>query len=197
MNDTNVIGAAALCLAAYLLGSVNAALAAARARGVDIRAEGSGNPGASNVLRVLGPGPAAAVYTADLAKGFLPALAGALVWDQAAGALAGLWAVIGHCYPVFHRFRGGKGVAAAGGAVLALAPLAMLAMAAVYAAGLKLSRISAVGSLAAVLAAPPALLLAGADARAAGWCGAMTALIVWRHRTNLMRLRAGAEHRLL
>ena len=197
MNDPNVIGAAALCLAAYLLGSVNAALAAAKLRGVDIRAEGSGNPGASNVFRVLGPGPAAAVYTADLAKGFLPALAGALMWGQATGALAGLWAVIGHCYPVFHRFRGGKGAAAGGGAVLALAPLAMLAMAAVYAAGLKLSRISAVGALAAAAAAPPALLLAGVDAWAVGWCGATAALIVWRHRSNLMRLRAGAEHKLL
>ena len=197
MNDTNAVGIAVLCLAAYLLGSVNAALAAAKMRGVDIRAEGSGNPGASNALRVLGRGPGAAVYAADLLKGFLPALAGAAVWGPAAGALAALWAVIGHCYPVFHRFRGGKGVAAAGGAVLALSPWVMLAVAAVYAAGLKLSRISAVGSLAAAAAAPPALLLAGVDAWAAGWCGAMTALIFWRHRSNLMRLRSGAEHKLI
>lgn len=197
MNDPNAAGIAVLCLAAYLLGSVNAALAAAKMRGVDIRAEGSGNPGASNALRVLGRGPGAAVYAADLLKGFLPALAGGAVWGPAVGALAGLWAVVGHCYPIFHRFRGGKGAAAAGGAVLALSPWVMLAMAAVYAAGLKLSRISAVGSLAAAAAAPPALLLAGAGAWAAGWCGVMTALIFWRHRSNLMRLRAGVEHKLI
>ncbi len=197
VSAIGISGISALCLVAYLSGSVNAALAAARARGVDIRSEGSGNPGASNVLRVLGRGPAAVVYIVDLLKGFLPALIGAAVWSPAVGALAGLCAVVGHCYPVFHRFRGGKGVAAAGGAVLALAPLAMIAMAAVYAIVLKLTRISAAGSLAAAAAAAPALLLAGVDTWAVVWCGVMMVLIVFRHRSNLVRIRAGTEHKLL
>ena len=190
------IGVAALCVGAYLLGSINGALVVARARAVDIRAVGSGNPGASNVLRAIGKGPAAVVYCADLLKGFLPALIGFSVWDPAAGALAGLCAVIGHCYPVFHRFRGGKGVASAGGVVLVLSPLVMIAMVVMYGVGLTLTRISAVGSLAAALVAVPALVLAGVDTWAIVWFGATMVLIVFRHRSNLARLRAGTEHKL-
>lgn len=192
-----VIGIVAICLGAYLMGSINAALTVARARGVDIRAVGSGNPGASNVLRVLGKGPASVVYFADLLKGFLPSLFGVLVWDPAVGALAGLCAVIGHCYPAFHRFRGGKGVATAGGMALALAPLVMIVMVLMYGVGLALTRISAVGSLAAAVVAVPALLVTGVDAWAVAWFGATMLLIVFRHRSNLIRLRSGTEHKLI
>ena len=191
-----VIGIIALCLGAYLMGSINAALMIARARGVDIRVVGSGNPGASNVLRVLGRGPAAAVYVADLLKGFLPSLIGFLVWVPAIGALVGLCAVIGHCYPAFHRFRGGKGVATAGGVVLALSPMVMIVMVVMYGVGVALTRISAVGSLAAAVVAVPALSLTGVDTWTVVWFGATMLLIVFRHRSNLLRLRAGTEHKL-
>ena len=190
------VGVGALLVCAYLLGSINAALVVARARSVDIRAVGSGNPGASNVLRAMGKGPATVVYLADLLKGWLPAVVGLAIWDATIAGMVGLGAVIGHCYPAFHRLRGGKGVATAGGVVLALSPLAMALMIGVYAVALAVTRISAVGSLAAVLLAIPALLLAGVDSGAVGWFGVATLLILLRHRSNLARLRAGTENKL-
>ena len=190
-------GTIALLLGAYLLGSVNTALVLSRARGLDIRQVGSGNPGASNVMRALGKGPAATVYLADLLKGFLPALVGLLACSPTIGAGAGLAAVIGHCYPIYHRFRGGKGVATAGGAMLALSPLVMVAMVIVYGVALKLSRISAVGSLAAAVVSIPALLLTGAAGGTVAWFAVMMVLIVFRHRSNLSRLRSGTENRIV
>ncbi len=190
------IGIAALCVSAYLLGSINTALVVAAPRGVDIRAVGSGNPGASNVLRSLGKGPALLVTVADLLKGFLPALVGLLLWTPATAALAGLCAVAGHCYPVFHRFRGGKGVATAGGVALALSPPVMVAMVLMYGIGLAATRISAVGSLAAAVTSVPALIIAGVETAAVAWFGATMLLIVLRHRSNLSRLRAGTERKL-
>ena len=191
-----LIGAVALFLGAYLLGGVNIALVVSRGRGVDIRRVGSGNPGASNVLRAVGKGPAAAVYLVDLAKGFAPALIGSLAWSPTIGAVAGLGAVLGHCYPIYHRFRGGKGVATAGGVMLAVAPLVMVAMVVVYGVALALSRISAVGSLAAAVISIPALLLTSQPGPTVAWFALMMALIVFRHRSNLSRLRSGTENRL-
>ena len=190
------IGIAALCVGAYLLGSINTALVVAASRGVDIRSVGSGNPGASNVLRSLGKGPALLVTAADLFKGFLPSLAGLLLWTPGVAAMAGFWAVAGHCYPAFHRFRGGKGVATTGGVALALSPPVMLAMVLVYVIGLAATRISAVGSLAAVVTSVPAFIVAGVETGAVLWFGATMLLIVFRHRSNLSRLRAGTEHKL-
>ena len=186
-----------LLLGAYLVGSINTALVVSKARGVDIRQVGSGNPGASNVLRALGKGPAALVYLADLVKGLLPSLIGLLAWSSTIGAAAGLAAVIGHCYPIYHRLRGGKGVATAGGAMLAISPLVMVAMVIVYGVALKLSRISAVGSLAAAVVSVPALLLTGAAGGTVAWFTAMMVLIVFRHRSNLSRLRSGTENRIV
>ncbi|MDE0170979.1 MAG: glycerol-3-phosphate 1-O-acyltransferase PlsY [bacterium] len=190
------IGITALCVSAYLLGSINTALVVAASRGVDIRAVGSGNPGASNVLRSLGKGPALLVTVADLLKGLLPALVGLLLWTPATAALAGFCAVAGHCYPVFHRFRGGKGVATAGGVALALSPPVMVAMVLMYGIGLAATRISAVGSLAAVVTSVPAFIIAGLETGAVVWFGATMLLIVLRHRSNLSRLRAGTERKL-
>lgn len=192
-----VIGVVVLCLGAYLLGSINAALIVARSRGVDIRAVGSGNPGASNVFRILGKGPAAVVYAADFIKGLLPSLIGVWTSDPATAALAGSCAVLGHCYPALHRFKGGKGVATALGMTLALSPAVMLLMLLMYTVCLAITRISAVGSLAAVAVAVPALLVSSADAWTVGWFAVAMALIVFRHRSNLARLRSGAEHKLV
>ena len=187
---------ALLCVSAYFIGSINTALVVAASRGVDIRAVGSGNPGASNVLRSLGKGPALVVTGADLLKGFLPSLVGLLLWTPAVAALAGFCAVAGHCYPALHRFRGGKGVATAGGVALALSPPVMIAMVLMYGIGLAATRISAVGSLAAVATSIPALIVAGVETWAVFWFGATMLLVVFRHRSNLSRLRAGREHKL-
>ena len=189
------VGIAVLLVGAYLLGSVNPALMVARFRGVDIREVGSGNPGASNVLRALGKGPAATVYLLDLLKGFVPALVGLLIWSSEAGAVAGLGAVIGHCYPIYHRFRGGKGVATAGGALLAVSPPVMLIMGLVYAITLKLWKISAVGSLVVAVVSIPALWITGQEGATVAWFTSMMLLIIYRHRSNLSRISSGTENR--
>lgn len=187
-----------LVAGAYLLGSVNSAVLVARSHGVDIRAAGSGNPGASNVYRTLGAGWAALVYLLDLLKGCLPALLGIIVpgggpgWAAAVGAAA----VVGHCYPVFLGFRGGKGVATAGGVLLVVSPLVMLAAVVAYVALVRWLRVSAVGSLAAAALVVPGLALTGVRGWALVWFGLMLVLILWRHRSNLSRLRAGRENRV-
>ena len=186
-----------LVAAAYLLGSVNSAVLVARSHGVDIRSTGSGNPGASNVYRTLGAGWASLVYLLDLLKGCVPALVGMLLgggpgWAAALGAAA----VIGHCYPVFFGFRGGKGVATAGGVLLVVSLLTMLAAVVVYIVLALWLRVSAVGSLAAAAVVMPGLLLTGVRGWALAWFGFMLVLILWRHRSNLSRLRAGEENRV-
>lgn len=188
--------AALLLAGSYLAGSVNWAVVTARSLGTDIRAQGSGNPGASNVYRTLGARPAALVYLLDLLKGCIPALAGLAAGGTGLAAAAGLAAVIGHCYPVFFGFRGGKGVATGGGALLVIAPLVMAAAAALYILLVRILKVSAVGSLAAALLVLPGLWLAGVRGWAWLWFGLMLALIFWRHRSNLSRLRAGVENRI-
>ncbi len=196
MISVTLLGVGALLVFAYLIGSINTALLIARVGKVDIRSVGSGNPGASNILRAMGRGPAAAVYIGDLLKGLLPSSLGLIAGDPTMAALAGVGSVIGHCYPVFHRFRGGKGVATTSGVVLVLSPLVMVVMIGVYVVGVAVTRISAVGSLAAVLVTVPALLLAGIGYAAVGWFAIIVAVIFYRHRSNLARLRSGAENRL-
>ena len=185
-----------LVAGAYLLGSVNSAVLTARSRGVDIRAAGSGNPGASNIYRTLGTGPAILVYLLDLLKGCIPALGGMLIGGPEWAAAAGLAAVVGHCYPVFFRFRGGKGVATGGGVLLVTAPLVMAAAVAAYVILAVWLRVSAVGSLAAAALVMPGLLLVGVRGWGLAWFGLMLVLILWRHRSNLSRLRAGEENRV-
>lgn len=186
-----------LAVAAYLLGSVNTAVLVARARGVDIYSEGSGNPGASNAYRTMGKGAAALVYLGDLAKGFVPALVGALLWSSPEALAVGLFAVVGHCYPVYYGFRGGKGVATAGGVLLAVAPLVVVALAATYAFLVGVTKISSVGSLSMAGLAIPAAAVAGVRGWALAWWVATIALIVWRHRGNIARLLGGRENKVV
>ncbi len=198
------MSAAALILAAYLVGSISFSLLIARAlRGFDIRERGSGNAGASNVLRVVGKGPAAAVLCADVAKGALPVAAARLA--DAPGPVVGavaLAAVVGHVFPVFHGFRGGKGVATAAGALggLALVPAALAA--AVFLGVVGTTRYVALASVAAVTSFPLWLYLAGRTgwAQAPAWlmasAVALALLITVKHHDNLSRLLAGTELRL-
>lgn len=184
-------------LAAYLVGSIDFAVVIARMHGVDIRQVGSGNPGASNVLRTLGRVPAAMVFVGDMLKGLVAAAMGTL----AAGGdprstlafAAGLAAVLGHCYPVFHRFRGGKGVATAAGVLLFTIPIGGLALAAVWITVVAVLRVASAGSLAVVGLAIPAALWQGVRGPALVVLGAILALIVWRHRGNISRMLSGAE----
>ncbi len=182
-----------LATLAYLLGSLSFAILLSRlAGGPDPRASGSGNPGATNMLRVAGKRLAILTLLGDLCKGLLPVLAANLLGlDVQQQTWIGLAAVIGHLYPVYFRFQGGKGVATAAGMLLGLYPPAALLALATWALTFALTRTS---SLASLIATPLTLpLLAWQQPAALLPMCALTGLIVWRHRGNLRDLFAGRE----
>lgn len=183
----------------YLIGSLDFAVIAARVRGQDIYSMGSGNPGASNVLRSMGRTAGALVLLGDLAKGAASAAIGASLGGTAAlASAAGLAAVVGHCYPLYHRFRGGKGAATFAGMLLWVAPWAGLGMAVTFGAVVAFSGIASVGSIAgAALATPLAVWLDGVRGWALGWLLAALALVMYRHRGNIVRLIRGAERKVV
>lgn len=189
---------ASLALAfAYLLGSVNFAVVVARAGGVDIYSVGSGNPGASNVLRTMGRGAAAAALLGDGLKGLVAAAVGYISGGTAVAAGAGLLAVTGHCYPLFHRFRGGKGMATATGVMLWLFPLQAAALALLWGIVVWFTKVASIGSLLVVLLAVPAAYLGGLRGWALVWVGVTAALIMYRHRGNISRLIRGGERKVV
>ena len=190
---------AALVVVAYLLGSISFAVLLVRATtGTDIRAEGSGNPGATNVLRGHGKKLAVLVALADVAKGAVAVLLMRLVTaDPAWSAAAGAAAVLGHVFPVFYGFRGGKGVATAVGAFLVLAPLAALCCLAVFILVVALTRYVSLGSVIAMVLLPPVAGLLFRAPRPVVMAASLTALVVVvKHLGNLKRLAAGQERKL-
>ena len=184
-----------LCLAAYLCGSIPFGLLIARAAtGADVRAVGSGNIGATNVARAAGKPAALATLVLDALKGLVPVLIAARSPEAPPllAAACAVAAVLGHCYPVWLRFHGGKGVATGLGVSLALAPWAALAGGLTWLALYKAFRISSVGSLAGVLVAL-GVAAATADRFAVYGLLGVSALIVARHRANIQRLLARQE----
>ncbi len=189
-------------IGAYLIGSVDFAFVVAQAKGVDITSVGSGNPGTSNVLRTLGRGPAAMVLIGDLLKGFiatslgwLAAGGGAVATEPLAWA-AGFLAVVGHAYPVFHRFKGGKGVATGGGVLFFAVPLVAVAIGIVWAFVAKVGKVASVASLLGLVLTIPGVLLSGVRGDSLIWFSAMLVLIIWRHRPNIERMLAGSEEKV-
>lgn len=189
------IGFAVALLGAYLIGSIPFGLLLTRWMGLgDIRAIGSGNIGATNVLRTGRKGLAAATLLLDALKGVAAVLAMRWVAPEQ-DLVAGTAAVMGHTLPVWLGFRGGKGVATGLGVSLAAMWPVGLACCAVWLVAARVTRISSAGALAAVAAAPPlAMLLSGAEhALMALLVGV---LIAWRHEANIRRLLAGTEPRI-
>ncbi|MCS7235564.1 MAG: glycerol-3-phosphate 1-O-acyltransferase PlsY [Armatimonadota bacterium] len=184
-----------LLLAAYLLGSVPTGLWVVRAvLGVDVRQLGSGNTGTTNVYRVAGPWVGAVVLLLDAAKGALPVLAsGALGLGAGWTVAAGLSSVVGHNWSVFLGFRGGKGVATSLGALTALSPTAAAVAVVVWGTAVVVTRYASVGSLLAMLSVPVTLLARGEPGAHVALGAALAALGIWRHRSNLRRLREGTE----
>jgi len=179
-------------LGGYLLGSVPFGLLLAKAAGKgDIRDIGSGNIGATNVLRTGSKGLAAATLLLDGAKGFLAVWLGWRYLPDAA-ALAALGAVLGHCFPVWLRFKGGKGVATTLGVCLGLAWPVGLAYAAVWLAMLAVTRISSVSGMSAAAAAPIAAAATG-RVELVPALAAIALVVVGLHRENIARLHAGTE----
>ena len=191
--------AAGLVLLGYLSGSIPFGLLLVRAsRGVDVRAQGSGNIGATNVARVAGKGLGAVVLVLDALKGALPVLlAAAVEGNGAVPALVGVAAFTGHVAPPWLGFRGGKGVATALGVLAVLAPRAALAGAVTWAVVLAVLRISSVGSLlAGIVAVTVAWLVPGTPASAAELTSVLFLAMLWTHRGNIGRLLRRGEPRV-
>lgn len=199
---------ALVVIISYLIGSIPTGDIAARLRGVDIRTVGSGNPGFTNVLRTLGPRVAAPVLIVDIAKGLVAVLlvAGVLGAGSPLGVTGlrlagGLAAVAGSIWPVFARFKGGRGVAVACGVFGGMAPLATLAAVVLWLAIVLSTRYVSLGSIAAVLFLPWAIWLeagiVGADRPTALTLTAtlVAVAVVLRHRANIGRLLNGTENR--
>ncbi|HDK44980.1 MAG TPA: glycerol-3-phosphate acyltransferase [Actinobacteria bacterium] len=196
-SKSMTLGSIAVVLGSYLLGSVDFAVLIARAKGLDIYSKGSGNPGASNVYRSIGKKAGMTVLGLDLLKGLLAALVGAAVGGPTLGAAAGLTAVAGHCYPVFHHFRGGKGAATLSGVMFALYPVATAVLLVVFIVLIVTTHIAAIGSIVVTLAAVPGAWLTGGRGWALVWVGAAVALVLYRHRGNFARLLRGIERKVV
>jgi glycerol-3-phosphate acyltransferase PlsY len=182
-------------LGGYLLGSIPFGLLFARFAGAgDVRRIGSGNIGATNVLRTGRKGLAAATLAADILKGLLPVALGHAWFGPDVAVLAGLGAVLGHCFPVWLKFRGGKGVATASGVVAALTPLVLLMLVGVFAATVAASRYVSLASMVAAVLAPMLAWLLG-QAQAAELYLLIALIVVLRHADNIRRLLAGTENR--
>lgn len=166
------------------------------ATGRDLRGEGSGNPGATNLKRADGVAWGAAALALDAGKGAVAVLLAGLLAGEVACVPAALGAVLGHVFTPWLRGRGGKGVATAAGAYAVLAPIATAAALAVFALVVTLTRFVSLGSVLGVVALPIAIALLGPGGREAGAATAIGLLIAWRHRGNFARMRAGTEPRL-
>jgi glycerol-3-phosphate acyltransferase PlsY len=199
MSSAALALAAGLCALAYLAGSVPFSYLVARACGVDLRTVG--NIGGANVWRSCGFGPFVAAAALDLLKGMLPTLAALwlLAGQPAAIVLVGLAAILGHTFPLFLNFRGGKAVATSGGVLLALFPLLMLLGVAAWALAFLITRISSVGSLTAaaveIIAGTVFFLLGQLPLAYALFIWVIALFVVYLHRENIQRLLAGTENR--
>ena len=193
---------ALLVSAAYLLGSIPNGLLIARLKGIDLQKVGSGNIGATNVFRCVGKSWGIAAFVLDAVKGFVPAFVFPRLMEAAPpwlGLACGLAAVAGHNWPIWLKFKGGKGVSTSAGMLLGIAPAAVGIGFAVFAVVVALSRIVSLGSiLAAIAVAGAGVWLYGADNRLlAGALVAMGALVVLKHRANVGRLLKGTEPRIV
>ena len=207
-------------LAAYLLGSIPTGFLMAKAKGIDIRTVGSGNIGATNAMRVLGKPLGIFVLLVDALKGYAackfavylaahfttryydmrhdPDITAQINWGlEPVAILAGIFAVLGHNYPCWLKFKGGKGIATTAGVYLALAPWALLAAFVVFMLAVLLTRYVSVASISAAIALPATVWIMSPDNLFL--CivtTALGALAIYKHKSNIQRLRAGTENRL-
>jgi glycerol-3-phosphate acyltransferase PlsY len=186
-----------LVLAGYILGSVPTGFLVGRAYGVDVRRVGSGNIGTANVLRAAGKGAAVLTLFGDMLKGLVPVVAARMLtedeWTIAAVALA---ALVGHCFPVFLKFRGGKGVATGAGTSIALAPVVGLLLFAFWWLVVLASRYTSLGAIAVMVLSPVAFVFSGQPLPYVLYTVAGGVLVLWRHRENARALLKGTERRI-
>lgn len=183
-------------IVAYLLGSVSFGIVVSSMQGVDIRAVGSGNTGTSNIMRNLGKKSAAVVLLGDGLKGALAAAIGTVWIGDDFGWVTLLAAVIGHSYPVWHRFKGGKSVATAIGGIAVLVPWVGGLLAVVWIAALLIWKTASIGSLAVMVLLVPLVVVSGASTEAVVWSVVISAFIIIRHSSNITRLLSSSEHKV-
>ncbi len=181
---------------AYLIGSIDFGSILPRLGGVDIYSVGSGNPGASNVLRTMGRGWAVAVLVGDVGKGTV----GVMIADLWAGEVAAFAAILavaaGHSYPVWHRFKGGKGVAVTAGALLWVEPLLGVLLMALWAGLMTATSVASIASLVIMALLVPGLAVFGHRGWSLAWAAATAVLIVSRHKGNIGRMIRGEERKV-
>lgn len=183
-------------IASYLCGSIPFGVLIAKAKGVDIMSVGSGNPGATNVWRTLGPAAGFTVFLTDTLKGAVPAAI--VLWlsnDASFGLVAGILAIIGHTFSPFLKFKGGKGVATAFGALVGSAPIIAGIVFAIFALIVALTRYISLGSIIAVISLVGLGIAFNMPAFVIGAYAVMAVFIVYRHRENIARLKAGTERK--
>lgn len=183
-------------LAAYLLGSIPFGLLAGRLKGVDLRDIGSGNIGAANAFRNLGRGWGIAVMAGDIGKGVAGALLGRWLTDDPWPIFVGAAVMVGAIFPVWLRFRGGKGVAAGGGVMIGLFPIVGLCLLPLWLVIVLVSRITSLASILTAAAFTPLALAFGYSWPYLVLAGAMSLLVILRHRANIGRLLTGKEARI-
>ncbi len=179
----------------YLAGSIPFGLVLTRAVGIDLRSVGSGNIGATNVLRTGRKDLALATLLLDSLKAGLVALGFSLIFDSHIGFVAGASAFIGHCYPVWLNFKGGKGVATYAGLLIFVSWRGLLFAAPIWLALFALTRISSLSALIAAVAAPIGAWLIGEDPFIVAGLALLSAFVFWTHRSNIARLLKGEEPR--
>ena len=177
----------------YVLGTFPTAILVGRRKGVDPTKEGSGNPGATNMYRTAGKAAGALVLLGDALKGLISALVGWGIDNKVLGCARWAAAVVGHIFPVTRRFRGGKGMATAGGGVIALFwPIAIIGIT-VFAGVVKLTKRGSVGSLAACVVVPTFVAIWGYPGAQVAFSAGVFGLCALRHWSNIKRLVAGSE----
>lgn len=191
-----VLPIALLVVPAYLLGTFPSAALVARAGGHDVLAEGSGNPGASNVTRLMGWKAGAAVMVADFLKGTLAAGLGLAVGGRTGAYALGIAAVLGHMLPVTRRFRGGKGVATASGALVVLFPWVVAGLAVAWFVLARVLKRASIASVVCTVAFPLLAIAGGYDWIEVAVLAGLAVVIVARHTANLRRLVRGEEPEL-
>jgi glycerol-3-phosphate acyltransferase PlsY len=185
-------------LAGYLIGSISAAIITCKLMGLkDPRSVGSNNPGATNVLRHGGKKAAIITLIGDMLKGLAPVIAVSIIEPAATAiAITGLGAFLGHIYPVFYGFKGGKGVATYYGVLLGFSWIAGIAALLIWLLTALITKISSLSALVSALCAPFVLWQLSGSAELAATLGLMTLLLYWRHRSNVRNIIAGKEHRI-
>ena len=205
-----IVGASEYCLSSavgYLLGSIPTGYLAAKGKGIDIRKYGSGNIGATNAFRVLGKPAGILVLVVDALKGALAAAVVPHLFHRLTGSsdrmtleyasiIGGISVVLGHNYPVWLRFKGGKGIATSAGVVMALVPLALATVLSIWLLVLALTRFVSIASIAAALCLPFAVWWFDGTAVMVGFTTLLSLLAIFKHRSNIKRLLQGTEHRI-